>query len=148
MIYVAIRILTRLLMSSHSNHPLAHLMQSVFGIHDRNKFTVYLYATSPSDDSSFRRKIEAESDKFIDVSTWSINSIVNRIVQDQIHIRSCHSQRIVSNAPNSHYQSSTLVVTQKELEMKYSQYGRALFRSRLWASRELWPLVIPISYQS
>src|ERR1700689_4618074 len=70
-----------------SNHPLSHLMQSVFSFHDRNKFQVHVYATSPSDGSSFRRRIEADSDQFLDVSSWSAQSIVERIVSDQIHIR-------------------------------------------------------------
>ena len=62
-------------------------MQSVFGFHDRNIFQVHLYATSPSDGSGYRQKIEAGSDRFLDVSSWSTRTIVERIVSDQIHIR-------------------------------------------------------------
>ncbi|KAJ1565273.1 hypothetical protein HK096_003699, partial [Nowakowskiella sp. JEL0078] len=72
--------------SDFVNHPLAHLMQSVFGMHNRNKFAVFCYSLSPSDSSIFRHKIEFESDVFVDVSRWTIPQIVERIVADRIHI--------------------------------------------------------------
>lgn len=62
-------------------------MQSVFGLHDRTKFEVHVYATSPSDGSRYRRKIEEESEHFLDVSTKSTREIVERIVMDGIHLR-------------------------------------------------------------
>lgn len=61
-------------------------MQSVFGYHDRNGFKIYLYATSASDGSPCRGRIEAESDQFLDVSSWSDGDVVQRIVSDGIHI--------------------------------------------------------------
>ncbi|CAD6900755.1 unnamed protein product [Tilletia controversa] len=72
--------------SDLNNHPLAHLMQSVFGFHDRSRFNVYMYATTPSDQSPYRQKIENESEHFIDVSSWSNQQIVERILQDGIHV--------------------------------------------------------------
>ncbi|KAF8587281.1 glycosyltransferase family 41 protein [Ramaria rubella] len=69
-----------------NNHPLAHLMQSVFGFHDRTKFDIHVYATSGSDGSRYRHKIEAESEHFLDVSMWSTREIVERIVMDGIHL--------------------------------------------------------------
>ncbi|KAF8527916.1 glycosyl transferase family 41-domain-containing protein [Hysterangium stoloniferum] len=69
-----------------NNHPLAHLMQSVFGFHDRTKFDVYVYATSASDGSQYRQKIQTESQHFLDVSAWSTREIVERIVMDGIHL--------------------------------------------------------------
>ncbi|GAA6052315.1 hypothetical protein JCM3770_007247 [Rhodotorula araucariae] len=72
--------------SDLGNHPLSHLMQSVFGFHDRSRFNVFVYATSPSDKSPYRLKIEAESQHFADVSRLSTEQIVNRIVQDEIHV--------------------------------------------------------------
>ncbi|KAG6907659.1 hypothetical protein DXG01_007863 [Tephrocybe rancida] len=68
------------------NHPLAHLIQSVFGFHDPSKFNVHTYATSADDGSSYRQKIANESHVFVDVSTWSLEATINRIVEDQIHI--------------------------------------------------------------
>ncbi|BGO93075.1 hypothetical protein NBRC10512_003260 [Rhodotorula toruloides] len=72
--------------SDLGNHPLSHLMQSVFGLHDLSRFNVFVYATSPSDKSPYRQKIEAESQHFLDVSHLGTQQIVERIVHDQIHI--------------------------------------------------------------
>ena len=73
--------------SDFNNHPLAHLMQSVFGLHDRSRFKIYSYSLSPSDHSLFRQKIEKESDVFLDVSSWTTKEIVEQIaLVDQIHI--------------------------------------------------------------
>ena len=41
---------------------------SVFGLHDRSKFEVTVYALNPSDSSRWRSKIEAGPHKFKDVS--------------------------------------------------------------------------------
>ncbi|KAK9728636.1 hypothetical protein K7432_000910 [Basidiobolus ranarum] len=72
--------------SDFNNHPLSHLMQSVFGLHDHSKFMVYCYATTPDDQSPYRAKIEQEAQVFLNVSTWSTQAITERIVQDGIHI--------------------------------------------------------------
>ncbi|GAA6013595.1 hypothetical protein JCM11491_002719 [Sporobolomyces phaffii] len=72
--------------SDLGNHPLSHLMQSVFGYHDLNRFNVFVYATSPSDKSPYRVKIENESQHFYDVSAESTQQIVDRIVRDEIHV--------------------------------------------------------------
>ncbi|KAK0529852.1 hypothetical protein OC834_003515 [Tilletia horrida] len=72
--------------SDLNNHPLAHLMQSVFGFHDRTRFNVFMYATTASDQSPYRQKIEKESEHFLDVSSWSNQQVVERILQDGIHV--------------------------------------------------------------
>ncbi|KAI8804151.1 hypothetical protein BJ742DRAFT_713483, partial [Cladochytrium replicatum] len=73
--------------SDFNNHPLAHLMQSVFGLHDRSRFRVYCYSLSPTDNSPYRAKIERESDVFVDVSGWSLGDVVHRIASvDRIHV--------------------------------------------------------------
>ncbi|KAK9447958.1 glycosyl transferase family 41-domain-containing protein [Limtongia smithiae] len=77
--------------SDFNNHPLSHLMQSVFGFHretDGSRSPVYgiCYATSPADSSAYRRKIEAEAHEFVDVSGWSTQAVVDRIVKDRIHV--------------------------------------------------------------
>ncbi|CAO1630669.1 unnamed protein product [Jaminaea pallidilutea] len=72
--------------SDFNNHPLAHLMQSVFGMHDLERFDVYLYATAPSDNSPYRRKIESEAQNFHDVSGFSTAQMIDRILHDGIHI--------------------------------------------------------------
>ncbi|KAJ1954884.1 hypothetical protein GGI12_005691, partial [Dipsacomyces acuminosporus] len=72
--------------SDFNNHPLSHLMQSVFGMHNRQKFRVFCYATTPPDGTSHRQKIERESDCFVNCSQWSTQRIVEQIVSDRIHI--------------------------------------------------------------
>ncbi|KAJ2519549.1 hypothetical protein GGI11_002541, partial [Coemansia sp. RSA 2049] len=72
--------------SDFNNHPLSHLMQSVFGMHDRSRFRVFCYATTPSDGTAHRRKIEAEADVFLDCSAWATQRIVEQIAGDRIHV--------------------------------------------------------------
>lgn len=72
--------------SDFNNHPLAHLMQSVFGMHDVSKVEAYCYATTASDNSVHRQQIQTEAPVFRDASNWSAEKLVNQIVKDGIHI--------------------------------------------------------------
>lgn len=72
--------------SDFNNHPLAHLMQSVFGLHDRSRVRAICYATTASDGSVHRHQIEQEAPVFHDASSWSVERLVNQIVNDNVHI--------------------------------------------------------------
>ncbi|KAF3915149.1 hypothetical protein ABW20_dc0103388 [Dactylellina cionopaga] len=72
--------------SDFNNHPLAHLMQSVFGFHDSKRVKAYCYATSASGGSQHRQKIEREAPVFRDTSAWGIEKLVKQIQDDGIHI--------------------------------------------------------------
>lgn len=72
--------------SDFNNHPLAHLMQSVFGFHNTSRVKAFCYATTTSDNSIHRQQIEREAPVFYDASSWSIDRLVNQIVRDGIHI--------------------------------------------------------------
>lgn len=73
--------------SDFGNHPTSHLMQSVPGVHNRDKVEVFCYSLSPNDGTKFRAKIEQESDHFIDLSPVSCNGkAADRIYSDRIHI--------------------------------------------------------------
>ncbi|GAB1314100.1 protein O-GlcNAc transferase [Madurella fahalii] len=72
--------------SDFNNHPLAHLMQSVFGFHNPKRVKAFCYATTASDKSIHRQQIEREAPVFRDVSTWPSDRLVEQIVQDKIHI--------------------------------------------------------------
>ncbi|KAF2137156.1 glycosyltransferase family 41 protein [Aplosporella prunicola CBS 121167] len=72
--------------SDFNNHPLAHLMQSVFGLHDGKKVKAYCYATTHSDGSIHRHQIEREAPVFHDAHSWSAERLVRQIVDDGIHI--------------------------------------------------------------
>ena len=72
--------------SDFGSHPLSHLMQSVFGMHDRESFEIFCYATSHDDSSSYRRKIHEETEHFIDLTSLSNEEAAKRIYHDRIHI--------------------------------------------------------------
>ncbi|POR33475.1 UDP-N-acetylglucosamine--peptide N-acetylglucosaminyltransferase SEC [Tolypocladium paradoxum] len=74
------------LSSDFNNHPLAHLMQSVFGFHNPSRARAFCYATTASDKSVHRQQIEREAPVFRDVSSWSPDKLIEQIVRDQIHI--------------------------------------------------------------
>ncbi|KAG8875832.1 hypothetical protein FRB97_004687 [Tulasnella sp. 331] len=68
--------------SDFNNHPLSHLMQSTF---EYLKHKAFCYATSDSDGSQFRDRIEG-AHGFVTVSRWSTKEIIERILADGIHI--------------------------------------------------------------
>nr|CCA22532.1 predicted protein putative [Albugo laibachii Nc14] len=72
--------------SDLGNHPLAHLMQSVFGMHRRSHFDIFCYSTTPNDHSCWRKKIASEAEHFIDLSQVSNGEAAERILRDGIHI--------------------------------------------------------------
>ncbi|KAI9668673.1 MAG: hypothetical protein M1829_005286 [Trizodia sp. TS-e1964] len=72
--------------SDFNNHPLAHLMQSVFGFHNPQRVKAFCYATTLSDRSIHREKIEREAPVFYDANSWSADRLVKQIVRDEIHI--------------------------------------------------------------
>ncbi|KAK4169168.1 glycosyl transferase family 41-domain-containing protein [Cladorrhinum sp. PSN259] len=72
--------------SDFNNHPLAHLMQSVFGFHNPGRVRAFCYATTASDKSVHRQQIEREAPVFRDVSSWTSDKLVDQIVADGIHI--------------------------------------------------------------
>ncbi|KAI0756987.1 TPR-like protein [Daedaleopsis nitida] len=72
--------------SDVNNHPLSHLMQSVFGMHDKDRFNVFIYTTSPWDGTSYRPRIASTVEHCIDVSNWSLEAIAEHIAQQDIHV--------------------------------------------------------------
>lgn len=74
--------------SDIKDHPLSHLLQSMFSMHNRQDFEVFIYSTSPSDHSSYRTKIESEAEPghFIDVSNQCNGAITDQVLKDGIHL--------------------------------------------------------------
>lgn len=72
--------------SDFGNHPLSHLMGSVFGLHDRRRVEVFCYALSPPDGSEWRARIESEVEHFVDVSSWGAADVARRISADGMHV--------------------------------------------------------------
>ena len=75
------------LSSDFGNHPTSHLMQSVPGMHNRDKVEIFCYALSADDGTTFRSKVSAEADHFIDLSGIPCNGkAADKIYADGIHI--------------------------------------------------------------
>ncbi|GAV69747.1 TPR_7 domain-containing protein/TPR_11 domain-containing protein/Glyco_transf_41 domain-containing protein [Cephalotus follicularis] len=72
--------------SDFGNHPLSHLMGSVFGMHNRENVEVFCYALSPNDGTEWRQRIQSEAEHFIDVSAMSSDMIAKLINGDKIQI--------------------------------------------------------------
>ncbi|XP_015626031.1 probable UDP-N-acetylglucosamine--peptide N-acetylglucosaminyltransferase SEC [Oryza sativa Japonica Group] len=72
--------------SDFGNHPLSHLMGSVFGMHDRDNVEVFCYALSQNDGTEWRQRIQSEAEHFVDVSAMTSDMIARIINQDKIQI--------------------------------------------------------------
>jgi predicted O-linked N-acetylglucosamine transferase (SPINDLY family) len=68
------------------DHAISHLIQGLFGRHDRERFEIFAYSFGPDDDSPYRRRIIAECEHFVDVARLSYPDIARRITADGIHI--------------------------------------------------------------
>lgn len=68
------------------NHPVAHQLFPLFGMHDRDRFHCVAFSTGPDDSSYFRRKIEEDCDEFIDVSSKSLAETAQTICDRKIDI--------------------------------------------------------------
>ncbi|XP_058093447.1 probable UDP-N-acetylglucosamine--peptide N-acetylglucosaminyltransferase SEC isoform X1 [Magnolia sinica] len=72
--------------SDFGNHPLSHLMGSVFGMHNRDNVEVFCYALSQNDGTEWRQRIQSETEHFIDVSSMTSDLIARLINEDKIQI--------------------------------------------------------------
>ncbi|XP_010413233.1 PREDICTED: probable UDP-N-acetylglucosamine--peptide N-acetylglucosaminyltransferase SEC isoform X1 [Camelina sativa] len=72
--------------SDFGNHPLSHLMGSVFGMHNRENVEVFCYALSANDNTEWRQRIQSEAEHFLDVSAMSSDAIAKIINEDKIQI--------------------------------------------------------------
>jgi len=68
------------------NAATAHLMLQLFGLHDRDRFAVYAYSYGKDDRSSYRRRLEKDADRFIDIRQLGDEEAAKRIHGDGVHI--------------------------------------------------------------
>lgn len=70
-----------------ADHPLAQLLQSLFGFHDRSRFFVIGFSLRKNDGSEWRRKIESGCDEFYDIPEGtSTIDLANFVYTKNIHI--------------------------------------------------------------
>lgn len=68
------------------NHATAHLIQDLFGLHERTDFEVIAYSTGPDDGSHYRRRIRETSDGFHDLREADPVTLARQIHDDKIDI--------------------------------------------------------------
>jgi len=68
------------------DHPISHLLHGFFGRHNQEKFEVFVYSFSVNDESEFRKRIEKESEHFVNLAGASAKNISNQIASDNIQI--------------------------------------------------------------
>ena len=74
------------LSADYCDNPISHLLHGFFGRHDRERFEIFAYSFGLDDGSSYRRRIAAECEHFVDVASLSYSGIARRIAADGIHI--------------------------------------------------------------
>jgi len=67
------RITIGYLSADFKNHATAHLMRGLFGCHDRSDFEIIAYSYGENDLSDYRKQIERDCDKFVDI--YALNSL-------------------------------------------------------------------------
>ena len=68
------------------NHATAHLMLSLFGLHNRDEFEIFCYSYGKDDGSYYRARIQYDCDKFVDISSLSFIDSAKRIYEDQVDV--------------------------------------------------------------
>ena len=68
------------------NAATAHQMLSLFGLHNRDEFFIITYSSGQDDGSIYRRRIEKDSDSFVDIAMIGDQDAARRIRQDRVDI--------------------------------------------------------------
>lgn len=74
------------LLADARDHPNAHNMLSVFGLHDRTRVEVFTYSWGPDDGSRYRQRIVADSEHFVELRGASDEEMAQRIARDGIQV--------------------------------------------------------------
>jgi predicted O-linked N-acetylglucosamine transferase (SPINDLY family) len=74
------------LSSDFRAHAVAFAAQSLWGLHDRERFEVVAYSLGPDDGSAYRRRIVAETDRFVDLRTATDEEAARRIHADEVDL--------------------------------------------------------------
>ncbi len=68
------------------NHAVAHLLGHLFARHDRSRFEVIAYSSGPNDGSEYRKHIEFEAERFVDMHGCIPMQLASRIRADGVDI--------------------------------------------------------------
>ena len=68
------------------DHPVGYLTAGWFGMHNRDDFKIFSYSYGRDDGSEIRRRIETDSDKFVDLRRLSDMESAQRIYKDEVDI--------------------------------------------------------------
>ena len=80
------RITVGYLSNDFNEHPTAHLMLSLFEMHNRNEFQIMCYSYGIDDGSYYKKRIEQDSDRFVDVRHMSYIDAARCIYEDRVDI--------------------------------------------------------------
>jgi len=69
-----------------SDHPVGHLIKSMFAAHDRRKFEIYCFSHAGKSADRFKKKIQKGVKYFIDISSMSVGDAAQRIHAEEIDI--------------------------------------------------------------
>jgi len=74
------------LLADARDHPNAHNMLSVFGLHDRARFEVFTYSWGIDDQSVYRQRIRQDSEHFVELRGASDEEMAQRIRDDGVQV--------------------------------------------------------------
>jgi protein O-GlcNAc transferase len=74
------------LSADYKNHAVAHQTVDLFKLHNRDKFKIYAYSLTASDNTPFRKHIENTVDEFIDLDKSKNTYAAHKINSDKIDI--------------------------------------------------------------
>ncbi len=74
------------LSNTFRNHPGSHLIQGLFKLHNRQKFNVFCYSYGKDDGSSYRKRIQQDCDRFVDLREMGHADAAGLIYNDKVDI--------------------------------------------------------------
>jgi protein O-GlcNAc transferase len=80
------RIAIGYLSTDFHDHATAHLMLSLFELHDRNEFDIFGYSCGKDDGSYYRERIQRDCDKFVDVRNLNHADAAKCIYEDEVDV--------------------------------------------------------------
>ena len=80
------RITIGYLSSDFRDHPVAHQLYPLFGMHQRSRFKVIAFSYGPDDGSRYRKQIQNECDLFVDIQGKSLSRAAQEINSHRVDI--------------------------------------------------------------